>query len=85
MNCSLAAVSYEKHSSPSDDHSDINHRWNWKLGIGIYWDDFWGLCWSLAPWDSVLRGEYQGSIMDDGDEGVLQVRQTRSVQVSFFS
>ena len=36
MNCSLAAVSvsYQKHSSPSDDHSDINHRrdlWNWDI------------------------------------------------------
>ena len=34
MNCSLAAVSYEKHSSPSYDHSDINHRcdlWNWDI------------------------------------------------------
>ena len=30
------AVSYEKHLSPSDDHSDNNHRWNWKLGhIGM--------------------------------------------------
>ena len=39
MKCSLAAVSYEKHPSPSDDHFDIKHRcdlWNWELGhIGM--------------------------------------------------
>ena len=51
----------------------------------IYWDDICGLSWSPVLWDSIPRGGDQGSIMEDGDEGVLQVRQTRSVQVSFVS
>ena len=51
----------------------------------IYWDDICGLSWSPVLWDSIPRGGDQGSIMEDGDEGVLQVRQTRSLQVSFFS
>ena len=55
MKCSLAAVSvsYEKHSSPSDDHSDIKHRcdlWNWELGqIGMIFVVCLGLLFLGSP------------------------------------
>ena len=57
MKCSLAAVSYEKHPSPSDDHFDIKHRcdlWNWELGyIGM----IFGVCVGLLLLGSPSFGE----------------------------
>ena len=60
MNCSLAAVSvsYQKHSSPSDDHSDINHRrdlWNWDI-LG-YIGMIFGVCLGLLFLGSPSLGE----------------------------
>ena len=59
MKFSLAAVSvsYEKHSSPSDDHSDTHYRcdlWNWELGhIGM----IFGVCLGLLFLGSPSLGE----------------------------